>query len=100
MSTKIFIQTEKEDTENEQQTGTTEKKLSPLKVCDKSGQVNEMTVSISEWSLCLSGCNEQPAHNPYVVSCLASLLGALDALGPGKNQWGSGQLNQTSGVGQ
>lgn len=27
------------------------KKFSPLKVCDKSGQVNEMTVSISEWSL-------------------------------------------------
>lgn len=62
------------------------KKFSPLKVCDKSGQVNEMTVSISEWSLCPSGCNEQPDHNPHVVSCLALLLGALDALGPGKCQ--------------
>lgn len=28
-------------------------------------------VSITEWSLCPSGCNEQPDHNPPVVSCLA-----------------------------
>lgn len=54
----------------------------PLNVCDESGQVNEMmSPSLKGLFVQVTVCNKQTDRNLHLTSCLAPLMGALDALG-------------------